>query len=947
MINENILDKKFQDYYSVKNYDISDSIENKILTTWMASKYFYAKKDENVLSGNENLLKLHENFSQKLLSHFLKNVNACPTIQKLHHNIKGKLNNGDVCKCSLISRNQGIHHNVFAGEDSVRDKRCNEFINNNELYCYSITIYPPTNFLNKDITVIQQNQQDYVFDGFFILTHFKIDKLPPVKFSRYNIDYTINFSEEPIPQVFVVKDLLLFEKFLFQCILELYDWDISVDSKEWDANQQTCNRLFHFIPKFIRNIEGNVQEILAMNAVLSYLISNFKPLFEEDNLNEIQNMNYYHWDRIVERVKNTIVCNPNLKPKSVRLDQIDRLESNTNIDMENESPYKYPEIVHIGITPVQSNYTGCPKYQKLWKQYLKLKHLVSNKAIMTAKDKRKLDQKKKELEEIKDALSINVRKYQTIAIDSQGYYTTGIKTDVVQYSMILPILTFHLRYHKSLLVLQNTIEYKFKDPSLLQKAMTHPSFKPNYGSNPDHCRNTLSNCGLRNPIYGDKAHKILASRKRGIITLNKIMKLKGDFSSGSSHPKTANYLSEHDIFDKSSLNKCYNQIINHNERLEFFGDAIIEFLTSVHLFFMFPHIEEGGLAVYRASLVQNSHLAILAKKLELDKYMLYVHGPDLCHQSDLNHAMSNAFEALLGAIFLDGSLSIVDDFLSKCLFGDEPKLYEVWTNLSKHPLQEDEPWGDRHWIPKVDLLEKLTGLEKEIGLEFKHIRLLARAFTLRNTGFNNLTLGHNQRLEFLGDTILQLITSEYLYKHFPYHHEGHLSLLRSCLVNNQTQCEVCNDLALHRFVISNIQPIDLTTKDKADLLESFLGALFVDQGVEDCKVIFKICFISKLDDFIENQGWNDPKSLLQQCCLTLRKMDGKEPDVPIYKVIDCIGPSNTRRYKVGVYFRNNRLSVGWGRSKQQAEMEAAEAAISKYKSVFPRFTHHKMKRQTL
>lgn len=74
------------------------------------------------------------------------------------------------------------------------------------------------------------------------------------------------------------------------------------------------------------------------------------------------------------------------------------------------------------------------------------------------------------------------------------------------------------------------------------------------------------------------------------------------------------------------------------------------------------------------------------------------------------------------------------------------------------------------------MLQKLTKFEESIGIEFTHIRLLARAFTDRSIGYTNLTLGSNQRLEFLGDTVLQLIVSEYLYKFFPEHHEGHLSV---------------------------------------------------------------------------------------------------------------------------------------------------------------------------
>lgn len=113
-------------------------------------------------------------------------------------------------------------------------------------------------------------------------------------------------------------------------------------------------------------------------------------------------------------------------------------------------------------------------------------------------------------------------------------------------------------------------------------------------------------------------------------------------------------------------------------------------------------------------------------------------------------------------------------------------------------------------------MQHLTEFERSIGVTFKHIRILAKAFTRKCVGFNNLTLygniliyffmfafrvykfdfellifvliffsGHNQRLEFLGDTVLQLITTDYLYKHFPYHHEGHLSILRTCVVSNK------------------------------------------------------------------------------------------------------------------------------------------------------------------
>jgi len=381
--------------------------------------------------------------------------------------------------------------------------------------------------------------------------------------------------------------------------------------------------------------------------------------------------------------------------------------------------------------------------------------------------------------------------------------------------------------------------------------------------------------------------------------------------------------------------------VKHNERLEFLGDAVVEFITSVHLFYMFPDLEEGGLATYRSAIVLNQHLAVLAGSLGLEKYILFSHGSDLCHDSELRHAMANCFEAFLGAVFLDGGINVADKVFGSAMFGSEFDLHETWVDIPHHPLQTQEPGGDRHWIPTFPMLQKLVEFEKSTGMEFKHIRLLARAFTDRSLGFNNLTLGSNQRLEFLGDTVLQLVTSEFLYKHFPEHHEGHLSLLRASLVNNRTQSVVCDDLGMTNYAAYANAKNEFKVKDKADLLEALVGALYVDQDLYHCQVFAEVCFFPRLQQFIVNQDWNDPKSKLQQCCLTLRTMDGGEPDIPIYKVIECKGPSNTRLYTVAVYFRSARLAKSTGHSIQMAEFNAAKKAIEDCGHLFPHLTYQK------
>ncbi|TKS87440.1 Ribonuclease 3 [Collichthys lucidus] len=352
------------------------------------------------------------------------------------------------------------------------------------------------------------------------------------------------------------------------------------------------------------------------------------------------------------------------------------------------------------------------RYQKLWKSYVKLRHLLANSPKVKQIDKQKLTQREEALQKIRQKNTM--RREVTVELSSQGFWKTGIRSDVCQHAMMLPVLTHHIRYHQCLMHLDKLIGYIFKERCLLQLAMTHPSHHLNFGMNPDHARNSLSNCGIRQPKYGDRKVHHMYMRKKGINTLINIMSRLGQ--------------------DDPSPSR-----INHNERLEFLGDAVVEFLTSVHLYYLFPSLEEGGLATYRTAIVQNQHLAMLAKKLELDRFMLYAHGPDLCRESDLRHAMANCFEALIGAVYLEGGLDEARQLFGRLLFNTE-NLQEVWLNYPPHPLQVQEPQTDRQLIETSPVLQKLTSFEDSIGVLFTHVRLLARAFTLRTVGFNHLTL---------------------------------------------------------------------------------------------------------------------------------------------------------------------------------------------------------------
>lgn len=695
------------------------------------------------------------------------------------------------------------------------------------------------------------------------------------------------------------------DDYLFTEILELVDFSIKPSLA---GDNETCP-CFHFYPRFVRELPENGKEVLAMSEVLRYLLDNSFEVVDTNLLQKMNRMRQSEWQDYADQFKEMVLLNPGMKPCAVRLDQLDRavVEEEQAKCYDEQTKLNYPAIVHFGIRPPQLSYAGDPKYQKAWREYVKYRHLMANMSKPSTEDKNKLKTKESRLQEMRN--QGRMKRNVTVVVSSKNFHATGIMCDIVQHAMLIPVLTNHLRFHRSLKVLEDTIGYKFNNRYLLQIALTHPSYKENFGTNPDHARNSLTNCGIRQPEYGDKKIHYMNTRKRGINTLISIMSRFGKESDTDSN-------------------------ITHNERLEFLGDAVVEFITSIHLFHLFSDLEEGGLATYRAAIVQNQHLAVLARRLGLEKFMLYAHGSDLCHDVELRHAMANCFEALMGALFLDGGINVADKVFS-IAFHEDLELKAIWDNYPRHPLQLQEPEGDRRWIPKFEFLQKLTTFEDAIGVEFTHIRLLARAFTDRSMGYTNLTLGSNQRMEFLGDTVLQLICSEFLYRHFPEHHEGHLSLLRSSLVNNRTQSVVCDDLGMTKYAVYSNPKADMKTKDRADLLEAFLGALYVDKGLKHCETFCQVCLFPRLQDFIMNQDWNDPKSKLQQCCLTLRTMDGNEPDIPYYKVVESTGPTNTRVYKVAVYFRNRRLAFATGHSIQEAEMNSARNALENSKNLFP------------
>ncbi len=223
----------------------------------------------------------------------------------------------------------------------------------------------------------------------------------------------------------------------------------------------------------------------------------------------------------------------------------------------------------------------------------------------------------------------------------------------------------------------------------------------------------------------------------------------------------------------------------------------------------------------------------------------------------------------------------------------------------------------------------LDKFEKGVSIEFQNKNLLKEALTHRSFLNENPNWGvsHNERLEFLGDAVLELIVTENLFKKFPDYTEGDLTSIRAALVNYQTLAKVAKEISLDNFLLLSKGEAKDGDRAKETLLanatEAVIGAIYLDKGYEEAKKIIEKNIMVLLPEIIESESYRDPKSLLQEI------IQEKMRITPSYEVLSEEGPDHKKIFEVGVYFNKQFAGSGKGFSKQEAEIEAAKNALNK------------------
>lgn len=217
--------------------------------------------------------------------------------------------------------------------------------------------------------------------------------------------------------------------------------------------------------------------------------------------------------------------------------------------------------------------------------------------------------------------------------------------------------------------------------------------------------------------------------------------------------------------------------------------------------------------------------------------------------------------------------------------------------------------------------------ESRVGYVFGNKSLLEAAFTHRSYLNENRATAreHNERLEFLGDAVLELVVTEFLYKKYPLKPEGDLTALRAALVNTQSIADAATKLGMNEFLLLSRGESKDTGRARgiilANAFEAIIGAIYLDAGYVPAYAFIESQLFHKTDEVVEKRLWQDAKSKLQEVS------QEKLALTPTYDMVNQTGPDHDKRFVVAVYLGSEKTALGEGRSKQEAEQDAAQKAL--------------------
>ena len=224
-----------------------------------------------------------------------------------------------------------------------------------------------------------------------------------------------------------------------------------------------------------------------------------------------------------------------------------------------------------------------------------------------------------------------------------------------------------------------------------------------------------------------------------------------------------------------------------------------------------------------------------------------------------------------------------------------------------------------------------SSFAERLGLSFNNLDLLIEALTHRSylNEHREYAGSHNERLEFLGDAVLELAVTDFLFKKFPATSEGELTSYRAALVNTVSLAATAQALGVNDFLLLSKGESKDTGRARevirADALEAIIGAIYLDSGYANAEAFIAKNLYHKIDDVISKRSYQDAKSRFQEIAQEKRNI------TPNYETLSEVGPDHNKRFTVGVFIAEEEIARGEGQSKQEAEQSSAEAGLKAMK----------------
>ncbi|KAH9116471.1 hypothetical protein AeMF1_009613 [Aphanomyces euteiches] len=666
-------------------------------------------------------------------------------------------------------------------------------------------------------TIVVENQA-YAFDGFYLLSHRVFTNPPPFEFVRDNITCTVKFVREELPSELIGPSVRLrisgFQDYLFWQLLRIPPSQLFPNQ----INADTCAP-FHIYPRFVASIDPTIAR-------------------------DLQRVGY--------------ATGP-LLPIDMIMDYLDASAMTTADMFMKEFP---PEALlhHVVSCEDASSQLGCFRIDMVTPQ----KQLIHDGRAAPGFDGVEDLKKAKKWQEVAPVKgqSPTISSMMKILYPSTSFLT-GLKSDVFEVASALPLVFRFLRHCAEIEAFEVKWQLNFRDKALLRQAFTHMSYV---------------DCGVQ---HANTLDAVLARVQMGHTFKSQS---KPPIASEAPPIETSLDSATKAHIDGDFKPRRFSHFLCPYERLEFLGDAVLSFLVSSNIFLQFPDVSEGDLHDLRTKIVNNETMGDLAKTCMIDKLILTAFDPTTLDEQTSTKIAADCVEAILGAIFYeqgwnDGVVT-ARAFLRQLFVVFDQELADYVFLLSKDLAEKVSASLNTHLeaFEKHPKAQEMTTLHKHflstcsIPIQRPHLWLQAlthKSFKGPAVPENEFVLGKDgnyERLEFLGDSILQVVTSRVLMDVFPHHQEDLLSSVRSSLVSNARLATVGGNFQYTKFIRfgQNVVSNGLNLPSVlADVFEACLAAMYLEHlNLEAIEQFLQSCLFPLVHDAVSNREWMGPKQKL-------------------------------------------------------------------------------------